>query len=238
MFTDLWLTDYELAALFLSLKVSSVAVFFALPCAVIIAFVLSKYHFRGKVLLEAITYLPLVLPPVVVGYLLLMLLSNQSILGQFLQTHFSISLAFRWQGAAVAVAVVALPLMVRSIRLGFDLIDLRLGQAAATLGAPPMKVFVTIYLPLALPGIIAGILLGFARGLGEFGATITFAANIAGQTQTLPLAMYTYIQTPGAEMAALRLCIISILVSIFALIASEMVNTLMKNKVYGVVKND
>lgn len=230
---DFGLTEYELTALLLSLKVSSVATLFVLPFALIIAFVLSKYQFRGKFLLETITYLPLVLPPVVIGYLLLISLSTHSPMGQLLQEYFDFSFAFRWQGAALAVAIVALPLMVRSMRLGFDLVDKKLGQAAATLGASPSRVFFTISLPLALPGILAGVLLGFTRGLGEFGATITFAANIAGETQTLPLAMYAYIQTPGAENAALRLCILAVLISIVALACSEWVNKKMQRKVYG-----
>jgi len=227
------LTNYEAEALWLSLKVSSIATFFCLPFALFLAFVLSKWQFKGKPILEVIIYLPLVLPPVVIGYLLLILFSNQSILGRFLLANFDFTFAFRWQGAALAVAIVALPLMVRSIRLAFDLIDYKVGQAALTLGASPIRVFFTISLPLALPGIISGIVLGFARGLGEFGATITFAANIAGVTQTLPLAMYTFIQTPGAEHSALRLCILSILVSVIALFASELLSRRMKRKVSG-----
>lgn len=225
------LTPYEMEALWVSLKVTSVAVLFVLPIALLLGFLLSKKHFWGKAFLEAIVYLPLVLPPVVIGYLLLVLFSNQSAIGKFLLEYFHISFAFQWQGAALAVGVVAMPLMVRSIRLAFDLIDESFAQAARTLGASPVKVFMSITLPLALPGVISGIVLGFARGLGEFGATITFAANIPGVTQTIPLAMYTYTQTPGGELAALRLCIIAVTVSIAALLLSEVLSRVMKSRI-------
>ncbi|EAQ64133.1 molybdate transport permease protein [Marinomonas sp. MED121] len=228
------LSEFEITALILSLKVSGVASLCVLPLAIFIGYLLSRTSFWGKSLFEAIVYLPLVLPPVVIGYLLLMSFSTQSILGRFLLDNFGFQFAFKWQGAALAVAVVALPLMVRSIRLAFDLIDLKIEQAALTLGASPLRVFLTISLPLALPGIISGAILGLARGLGEFGATITFAANIPGQTQTLPLAMYRFIQTPGAELMAARLCIIAIIIAIIALVLSELLTRKMKNKLAGV----
>ena len=227
------LTDYEINALLLSIKVSSVAILFSLPIALLLAFLFSKRDFLGKSILEVIVYLPLVLPPVVIGYLLLIIFSNQSWIGAFLLKHFSFSFAFHWQGAALAVAIVALPLMVRSMKLAFDLIDYRIGQAALTLGASPIRIFFSVTLPLALPGVVSGLVLGFARGLGEFGATITFAANIPGVTQTLPLAMYTFTQTPGAELSALRLCVIAILLSGVALYFSDIVNKKIKRKIYG-----
>ena len=229
----LQLSEYELTALWLSVKVSGIASLSILPLAISLGFVLSRTDFIGKSLVEALVYLPLVLPPVVIGYLLLMSFSSQSTLGLFLAQHLGIEFAFRWQGAALAVAVVALPLMVRSIRLAFDLIDIKIEQAARTLGASPLRVFLSISLPLALPGIISGAILGLARGLGEFGATITFAANIPGQTQTLPLAMYSFIQTPGAEYMAARLCVIAILVALFALLVSELLTRKMKRKLEG-----
>lgn len=232
--STLLLTEYESAALMLSLKVSSVAVIACLPIALVLAFVLSKLEFKGKPLLEMLIYLPLVLPPVVIGYLLLITFSNNAFLGKTLLEATGFSFAFSWQGASLAVAIVALPLMVRSMRLAFDLVDFRITQAASTLGASPVKVLLTISFPLAAPGIISGIVLGFARGLGEFGATITFAANIAGVTQTLPLAMYTFIQTPGSEYYALRLCILSIVIALSALFVSEVLSRYMKKKVYGV----
>lgn len=230
---SLQLSQFELQALLLSLKVSGVASLIVLPFAILIAYLLSRANFIGKSLLEAVVYLPLVLPPVVIGYLLLISFSSNSPLGQLLSKYLGLEFAFRWQGAALAVAVVALPLMVRSIRLAFDLIDIKIEQAALTLGASPLKVFFTISLPLALPGIISGAILGLARGLGEFGATITFAANIPGQTQTLPLAMYSFIQTPGAELMAARLCIIAIAVAIIALLISEFLTRKMKQKLAG-----
>lgn len=230
---NLQLSEFEITALLLSLKVSVVATLAVLPVAIFIGYILSRSNFLGKSLLEAIVYLPLVLPPVVIGYLLLISFSNQSLLGQFLLDYFDVQFAFRWQGAALAVAVVSLPLMVRSIRLAFDLIDIKIEQAALTLGASPIRIFLSISLPLAMPGIISGAILGLARGLGEFGATITFAANIPGQTQTLPLAMYSFIQTPGAEYMAARLCGIAIVIAILALLFSELLTRKMKKKLAG-----
>ncbi|RJG50422.1 molybdate ABC transporter permease subunit [Motilimonas pumila] len=215
------LTDYEWQALALSLKVSSVAVAASLPVGILVAWVLAKKEFWGKSLLNSVVHLPLVLPPVVTGYLLLLLFSRNGMLGQPLQQWFGLSFAFSWQGAALAAAVVAFPLMVRAIRQAFENVDPKLEQAARTLGASPFKVFYTISLPLVYPGILAGMVLAFARSLGEFGATITFVSNIPEQTQTLPLAMFSFIETPGAESEAARLCIIAIVLSITALLASE-----------------
>lgn len=230
---NLALSEFEITALWLSLKVSGIATICILPFAIFMGFTLSRRNFFGKSLLEAIIYLPLVLPPVVIGYLLLISFSNQSYLGRVLFDYLGLEFAFRWQGAALAVAVVSLPLMVRSIRLAFDLIDTKIEQAALTLGASPLRIFMSISLPLALPGIVSGTILGLARGLGEFGATITFAANIPGQTQTLPLAMYSFIQTPGAEFMAARLCVIAIIIAIIALLISELLTRQMKKKLAG-----
>lgn len=215
------LTDYEWQALALSLKVSSVAVMASLPLGILVAWVLAKKQFWGKSLLNSLVHLPLVLPPVVTGYLLLLVFSRTGMLGQPLQQWFGVSIAFSWQGAALAAAVVAFPLMVRAIRQAFESVDPKLEQAARTLGASPFKVFYSISLPLVYPGILAGMVLAFARSLGEFGATITFVSNIPEQTQTLPLAMFSFIETPGAEAEAARLCIIAIVLSITALLASE-----------------
>ena len=233
MIHNLALSEFEITALWLSLKVSGIATLMTLPFAVFIGFTLSRRDFLGKSLLEAIIYLPLVLPPVVISYLLLISFSNQSYFGRFLFNYLGLEFAFRWQGAALAVAVVSLPLMVRSIRLAFDLIDTKIEQAALTLGASPFRIFLSISLPLALPGIVSGAVLGMARGLGEFGATITFAANIPGQTQTLPLAMYSFIQTPGAEFMAARLCVIAMVIAIIALLISEFLTRQMKKKLVG-----
>lgn len=233
MIHNLALSEFEIAALWLSLKVSGIATLFTLPFAIFIGFTLSRRDFLGKSLVEAVIYLPLVLPPVVIGYLLLISFSSQSYFGRFLFNYFGLEFAFRWQGAALAVAVVSLPLMVRSIRLAFDLIDTKIEQAALTLGASALRIFLSISLPLALPGIVSGAVLGMARGLGEFGATITFAANIPGQTQTIPLAMYSFIQTPGAEFMAARLCVIAIVIAIIALLISEFLTRRMKKKLVG-----
>lgn len=215
------LTELESQALLLSLKVAGVAVMASLPFGLLVAWLLSRYQFWGKRLLDSLVHLPLVLPPVVTGYLLLISLSPQSPLGSSLQTHLGLSFAFSWRGAALAAAVVAFPLMVRSLRLAFDHVDPKLEQAARTLGAGPVKVFFTITLPLIYPGLLAGVVLAFARSLGEFGATITFVANIPHETQTLPLAMYSFIETPGQEFAAARLCILAVVLALSALFFSE-----------------
>ncbi|MGH8719042.1 MAG: molybdate ABC transporter permease subunit [Burkholderiales bacterium] len=215
------LTPDELEILNLSLRVAFWCVALSLPLAIPIAFVLSRYRFPGKSLLDAAVHLPLVLPPVVIGYLLLLALGRRGALGMFLEQHFGIVIAFRWTGAAIASAVMGFPLMVRAIRLSLEAIDEKLEAAAATLGANPAWVFLTVTLPLAFPGIINGMLLSFARSLGEFGATITFVSNIPGETRTLPIAIYTYTQVPGGDAQALRLIVISILLSVAALVVSE-----------------
>ncbi|WP_340620767.1 molybdate ABC transporter permease subunit [Xenorhabdus siamensis] len=215
------LSEYEWQAILLSLKVSGIAVLFSLPLGILMAWVLARCQFLGKSLLDSLVHLPLVLPPVVVGYLLLISMGRRGILGEFLYNWFGVSFAFNWTGAALASAVVSFPLMVRAIRLALEAIDLRLEQAARTLGASSLKVFFTITLPLSLPGIIVGSVLAFARSLGEFGATITFVSNIPGETRTIPLAMYTLIEMPGAETAAARLCIIAIVLALVSLLISE-----------------
>ncbi|MCG3460432.1 molybdate ABC transporter permease subunit [Xenorhabdus bovienii] len=215
------LSEYEWQAILLSLKISGISVLFSLPLGILMAWVLARCQFFGKSLLDSIIHLPLVLPPVVVGYLLLLSMGRRGVIGEFLYDWFGVSFAFSWTGAALASAVVAFPLMVRTIRLALEGIDRRLEQAARTLGASPLKVFFTITLPLSLPGVIVGAVLAFARSLGEFGATITFVSNIPGETRTIPLAMYTLIETPGAETAAARLCVIAIVLALVSLMLSE-----------------
>jgi molybdate transport system permease protein len=214
-------TATELDIVLLSLKVALWSVLASLPVAIAIAHLLARHDFPGKSLLDAVVHLPLVLPPVVVGYFLLVLLGRRGPLGAWLEEWFGVVVAFRWTGAAIACAVMGFPLMVRAIRLSIEAIDPRLGAAAETLGAGRLGVFLTITLPLALPGIVTGVLLAFARSLGEFGATITFVSNIPGETQTLPLAIYALTQVPGGDEQALRLCVLSIILSLAALIASE-----------------
>lgn len=220
MLQEFILSDFEIQALMLSLKVASVAVIFLIPLATFLAWILVKKDFYGKGVLDSLIHLPMVLPPVVIGYLLLVSMGKQGVIGKFL-AQFGISFSFSWKGAALASAVVALPLMVRAIRLSFSAVDPKLEYAARTLGASSWRVFYTITLPLTLPGIITGSLLAFARSLGEFGATMSFVSNIPGQTQTIPLAMYSFIQTPGSEMAAARLCILSIVIALCSLYISE-----------------
>jgi len=214
-------SEPEWQAVLLSLKVSSVAVLFSLPLGIVAAWVLVRCRFPGKTLLDSLIHLPLVLPPVVVGYLLLLGFGRRGFLGRYLYDWFGFTFAFSWRGAALASAVVAFPLMVRAIRLALESVDGRLELAARTLGAGRWRVFFTITLPLTLPGIIAGTVLAFARSLGEFGATITFVSNIPGETRTLPSAMYTLIETPGAENAAARLCAIAIALALCSLWLSE-----------------
>ena len=215
------LTANELGIVALSLRVAITSVVASLPFAIAIAYLLARASFPGKTLFDAIVHLPLVLPPVVVGFALLVLFGTHGPIGGFLDRWFGIVLAFRWTGAALASAIMGFPLMVRAIRLSFASIDRRLEVAGRTLGASALFVFATVSLPLALPGIITGMLLSFARGLGEFGATITFVSNIPGETQTLPLAIYAFTQQPGADIAALRLSIIAVLLSLVALACSE-----------------
>ncbi len=215
------LSPLELEALALSLRVAFWSVLISLPAGLSMAWLLARREFYGKSALNAVVHLPLVLPPVVVGYLLLVLLGREGPLGRLLYDLFGVGLPFTWEGAALAAAVMAFPLMVRAMRLSLEGVDRRLEAAARTLGAGPIGVFLTITLPLMAPGIVVGALLGFARSLGEFGATITFAANIPGETRTLPLALYTLTQTPGGEAAALRLAGLSVALSLAALAASE-----------------
>lgn len=216
------ITPEEWVAIDLSLKVAGLATLFSLPLAILTAWALARGRFPGRTLLDGIVHLPLVLPPVVTGYALLILCGRRGIIGSFLEQTFGLILAFRWTGAALACAVMGFPLMVRAIRLSFEAIDTRLESAAATLGAAPLAVFATITLPLAIPGIIAGAVLCFAKALGEFGATITFVSNIPGQTQTIPAAIYSYTQTPGGDAGALRLSIVSVILAFGALIISEL----------------
>lgn len=215
------LSDLEWQAVMLSLKVSGIAVLCSLPFGILMAWILVRCRFPGKTLLDSLIHLPLVLPPVVVGYLLLIGLGRRGFIGEKLYDWFGFSFAFSWRGAALASAVIAFPLMVRAIRLALEAVDIRLEQAARTLGAGRWRVFFTVTLPLTLPGIIVGTVLAFARSLGEFGATITFVSNIPGETRTIPLAMYTLIETPGAEGAAARLCVIAIVLALASLLMSE-----------------
>lgn len=215
------MTEAEWTIVALSLKVSVIAVMVTLPIAYGLAWVIARRRFPGRMLLDALVHLPLVLPPVVTGWLLLILLGRNGVVGSWLYEAFGITLVFNWTGAAVAAGVMALPLMVRAMRLSIEAVDRRLVGAARTLGASPLRAFLTITLPLSLPGIAAGAMLGFARSLGEFGATITFAANIAGETRTLPLAIYTGLQIPGSESAVARLAVIAIILSLGALLLSE-----------------
>ncbi|MCU9838614.1 molybdate ABC transporter permease subunit [Ruegeria sp. WL0004] len=210
----------EWQAVTLSLKVSTWATLLSLPLAVLAAHALARWRFPGRTLLNGLVHLPLIMPPVVTGYVLLMLFGPAGSVGSVLQS-LGLTLAFNWAGAALAAAVMGFPLMVRAIRLSIEAVDPRLEQAAATLGASRVWVFVTVTLPLILPGLIAGIILGFAKAMGEFGATITFVSNIPGQTQTIPSAIYAFLQVPGGETAAVRLVTISIVLALGALLLSE-----------------
>ncbi|WP_080815769.1 molybdate ABC transporter permease subunit [Agrobacterium deltaense] len=215
------LSPEEWTAIRLSLWVSSIAMLASLPFGILVAVALARGHFWGKSLLNGIVHLPLILPPVVTGFLLLVLFGRRGAIGQFLDSWFGIVFSFRWTGAALACAVMAFPLMVRSIRLSIEAVDRRLEEAAGTLGASPVWVFLTVTLPLTLPGIIAGMILAFAKAMGEFGATITFVSNIPGETQTLSAAIYTFTQVPGGDAGALRLTIVSVVISMLALLVSE-----------------
>ncbi len=214
-------TPAEIEALTLSLRVAVVAVGAALPPAVAVAFLLARGRFPGRALIDSLVHLPLVLPPVVMGYLLLISFGTQAPLGAWLLETFGIRFAFSWAGAALAAAIITFPFQVRSIRLSIEAIDPGLAQAAETLGAGPLDRFVNITLPLALPGILAGAITAFAASLGEFGAIITFVSNIPGETRTLPLAIYTAIQTPGGETAAARLAALSIALGVTGLVLAE-----------------
>ena len=216
-----WLGPDAAAALRLSLLVASTATAASLVPGLLIALVLARARFPGKWLLDTIVHLPLILPPVVTGYLLLLSFGRRGPIGAWLDGTFGIVLAFRWTGAALACAIMGFPLMVRAMRLSIEAVDNRLEQAAGTLGASPLWAFLLVTLPLVLPGVIAGAILSFARAMGEFGATITFVGNIQGETQTLPSAIYTLTQIPGQEGGALRLTLIAVMVSAAALLASE-----------------
>lgn len=218
------MSPFELEAIKLSLQVAGLALLGCLPLGLLVAWVLARYEFYGKSVLNGVVHLPLVVPPVVIGYLLLLAFGKQGVLGRWLWETFEISISFSWKGAAVAAGIMAFPLMVRAIRLSLESVDRGLEQAARTLGASPIRVFMTITFPLILPGILTGTLLAFARSLGEFGATITFVSNIPGETQTLPLALYTLTQAPDAGADAIRLVIISITIAFAALIASESIS--------------
>jgi molybdate transport system permease protein len=220
-----WLRDLspeELSAIRLSLRVAVWATAWSVPPAILVAVALARGRFWGKSLLDGAVHLPLVLPPVVTGYVLLLLFGRRGPLGRFFAEAFGIVFAFRWTGAALACAVMGFPLMVRAIRLSIEAADRGLEDAAGTLGAAPLWVFALVTLPLMLPGIIAGMILSFARSFGEFGATITFVSNIPGETQTLPSAIYTFTQVPGGDAAALRLTIVSVVVSMTALLVAEL----------------
>ena len=217
----IWLTPGEWSIVLLSLRVSVVAVALTLPVAYALAWLLARPRFPGRLLLDAVVHLPLVVPPVVTGWVLLILFGRAGPIGGWLEAQFGITLVFRWTGAALAAAVMALPLMVRAMRLSIEAVDRRLVQAARTLGAGPWRAFVTVTLPLSLPGIAAGAVLGFARSLGEFGATMTFASNIPGETNTLPLAIHNALQLPDGEAMVTRLAVFSIVLSLGALIVSE-----------------
>ncbi|WP_353642454.1 molybdate ABC transporter permease subunit [Mesorhizobium sp. WSM2239] len=215
------LTPDEWNAVRLSIKVAVWAMLGSLPLGLLTALILARGNFWGKSLLNGIVHLPLILPPVVTGYLLLLSFGRRGPVGAFLAEHFGIVFSFRWTGAALACAIMGFPLMVRAIRLSIETVDRRLEAAAGTLGAGPVWVFATITLPLILPGIIAGMILSFGKAMGEFGATITFVSNIPGETQTLPSAIYTFTQIPGGDAGALRLTLISVAISMAALMASE-----------------
>jgi molybdate transport system permease protein len=215
------LAPAEWIAVELSLRIALVATAWALPFGIAIGWLLARGKFWGKTVLDGLVHLPLVLPPVVTGYLLLIWFGRKGPIGAFLYDHFGVVFAFRWTGAALASGVMGFPLLVRPIRLALEAIDRRLEDAAGTLGANPALVFLTVTLPLALPGIIAGLLLCFARALGEFGATITFVSNIPGQTQTISAAIYTFLQIPDGDAAAGRLVVVAIVLSLVALIAAE-----------------
>jgi molybdate transport system permease protein len=215
------LSPEELTAIKLSLRVATLATLASLPFGAFIAIILARKRFYGRSLLNALVLLPLVLPPVVTGYVLLLLFGRQGPIGKWLADTFGIVLAFRWTGAALACAIMGFPLMVRAMQLSAAAVDRRLEQAASTLGANPLFVFATVTLPLMTPGIIAGAILSFARAMGEFGATITFVSNIPGETQTLPTLIYTFTQSPGGEAGALRLTVISLAISLGAILVAE-----------------
>ena len=228
-----WLGPAEWQAVRLSIRVSFWATLVSLPLGIFIAYALARWDFWGKQVLNGIVHLPLILPPVVTGYLLLVTFGRRGSIGYYLDAWFGIVLSFRWTGAAVAAAVMAFPLMVRAIRLAIEAVDPKLEAAASTLGASKPWVFATVTLPLILPGVIAGAILAFAKAMGEFGATITFVSNIPGQTQTVPSAIYAFLQVPGGEAAASRLVIVAIIIAMSALLLSEFVARRVAKRVAG-----
>ncbi|WP_163849281.1 molybdate ABC transporter permease subunit [Pseudooceanicola aestuarii] len=225
-----WLGPEETQAILLSLRVAAVATLAALPPGILVAFALARWSFPGRGVLNALVHLPLILPPVVTGYLLLLTFGTKGPVGGAL-AQIGIVFAFRWTGAALAAAIMAFPLMVRAIRLSVEAVDPGLEAAAATLGAPRAWIFATVTLPLILPGVLAGAVLSFAKAMGEFGATITFVSNIPGQTQTLPTAIYAFLQVPGGEGAALRLVAVAVAIAMAALLASEALSRLVARRV-------
>ena len=230
---ELQLTDLEWEAIRLSLRVAFFSVVGSLPFGIAVAWLLARRNFPGKSLVDGLIHVPLVVPPVVVGYGLLVLFGRRGPIGAWLYDHLGITLIFTWKGAALAAAVMAFPLMVRAIRLSLEAVDRKLEAAARTLGASPFDVFLSITLPLALPGVLVGIVLAFARGLGEFGATIIFVGNIPGETRTIPIAIYTLTQDPEGDLAALRLSIISVVLALIALIASEVLARRIDRRIRG-----
>ncbi len=216
-----WLSPEEWTAVRLSLIVATTAMVATLPLGLAVAYLLARGRFWGKSIIDTLVHLPLILPPVVTGYILLIALGRRAPIGNFLAENFGIVFSFRWTGAALASAVMGFPLLVRAIRLSIEAVDRKLEEAAGTLGASPFWVFFVVTLPLCLPGILAGMILCFAKAMGEFGATITFVSNIPGETQTLPTAIYTFTQIPGGEAGAMRLTLISIVISMAALFMSE-----------------
>lgn len=228
-----WLPPEAATALALSLRVSLVATLVSLPIGVLVAYALARWRFPGQGLLNGLVHLPLILPPVVTGYLLLLAFGRQGWVGAPLWDWFGFTFAFRWTGAALAAGVMAFPLLVRAIRLAIEAVDPKLEEAAATLGASRSVVFATVTLPLILPGVIAGAVLAFAKAMGEFGATITFVANIPGETQTLPTAIYSFLQVPGGDAAALKLVLISVAVAMGALALSEWLSRRVARRIAG-----
>ncbi|GGB44117.1 molybdate ABC transporter permease [Roseibium aquae] len=227
-----WLGPAEWSAVALSLQVSFWATLVSLPLGIFVAYALARWSFPGKQVLNGLVHLPLILPPVVTGYLLLLTLGTRGPIGSVL-ADWGIVFAFRWTGAAVAAAVMAFPLMVRAIRLSIEAVDPKLEQASATLGASPVWVFLTVTLPMALPGIVAGAILAFAKAMGEFGATITFVSNIPGETRTIPSAIYAFLQVPGGEASAMKLVIVSVVVAMGALLLSELIGRRVTARVGG-----
>jgi molybdate transport system permease protein len=227
------LSPEEWRAVALSLRVSFWATLLSLPLGIFVAYALARWEFWGKQVLNGLVHLPLILPPVVTGYLLLLTFGRKGYVGQFLDEWFGIVLAFRWTGAVLAAAVMAFPLMVRAIRLAIEAVDPKLEEAASTLGAPRLWVFTTVTLPLILPGIVAGAILAFAKAMGEFGATITFVSNIPGQTQTLPSAIYAFLQVPGGDGQAFRLVVVAIAVAMVALLLAEWVSRAIAKRIAG-----